>query len=117
MNRTQNTDKTPKASKRKITSKQIVAIVGIILLVLMYVVTLIVALVDNSSSGNLFGMCLIATWVIPLLIWIYTWMYGKLTGKSTMADLNLGGKNHVTDEEVREILIKQATEDADTPEK
>lgn len=117
MNQTQNTDKAPETSKRKISSKQLVAIIGIILLVLMYVVTLIVALVDNSSSGNLFGMCLIATWVIPLLIWIYTWMYGKLTGKATIADLNLGGKDHVTDEEVRDILIKQATEDVEPPEK
>lgn len=93
---------------KKITSKQIVAATGIVLLVLMYVITLIVAFMDTSASGALFGICLLATFAIPLLIWIYTWMYGKLTGKKTIADLNIGGDDHVTEEEVRELLIKQA---------
>lgn len=113
MSRNQNTQNSKETSNRKITSKQVVAVIGVVLLVLMYVATLIVAIFDNSSSGNLFGMCLIATFVIPLIIWVYTWMYGKLTGKPTMADLNLGGEDHVTDEEIREILIKQATEEND----
>ena len=90
------------------TSKQIVAIIGIILLVLLYVVTLVMAFVDNSASSGLFGVSLFATFAIPFLIWIYTWIYGKLTGKSTIADLNIGGDEHVTDEEVRDILIEQA---------
>lgn len=96
-------------SNKKMTSRQIVAIIGIALLVLMYIATLVVAIVDTSASGKWFGMCLTATFVIPVLIWIYTWMYGKFTNKSTIADLNIGGENHVTDEEVRDILIAQAT--------
>lgn len=83
--------------KKKATSKQIVAIIGIVLLVLLYIVTLIAAFVDTSASGKLFGMCLFATIAIPLLIWIYTWMYGKLTGKSTIADFNLGGTDNGND--------------------
>ncbi len=102
------------------TPKQIAAILGVVLLALLYVVTLIVAIVDTSASGKLFGVCLVATFAVPLLLWIYIWMYGKLTGKATMADLNIGGEDHVTDEEVREILIKQALEedsdDSDTEE-
>lgn len=108
-----NQDKKENSSP-KITSKQVVAVIGIILLVLMYVITLIVAFVDTSASGGLFGICLLSTFVIPLLIWIYTWMYGRLTGKKTIADLNIGGDDHVTEEEVRELLIKQAqTENED----
>ena len=72
--------------KRRVTSKQVVAIIGIILLVLMYLVTLLVAIFDHSASGRLFWMCLFSTIAIPLLIWIYTWMYGKLTGKHTLTD-------------------------------
>ena len=79
--------KSPK--KKKITSKQIVAMVGVILLVLMYLVTLVVAIVDSSASGKLFALCLYATIAIPILIWIYTWMYGKLTGKHTFADFDV----------------------------
>lgn len=80
-----------KKNNRRMTSKQVVALVGVILLVAMYLITLIVAIFDQDSSGRLFQACLVATIAIPLLIWIYIWMYGKLTGKHTMADLDLGG--------------------------
>lgn len=69
--------------------KQIAAWVAIILLVLLYVVTLLVAIFDTSESGHWFMGCALATLIIPILTWIYIWMYGKLTGKETMADLHL----------------------------
>lgn len=75
--------------KRKTTSKQIVAMIGVVLLVAMYLITLIVAIFDQDASGRLFQACLVATIAIPLLIWLYIWMYGKLTGKHTMADPDL----------------------------
>lgn len=103
-----------KKSNKKMTSKQIVAIIGVILLVLLYVVTLILAFVDPAVSGDLFMICLFSTIIVPVLIWIYTWMYGMLTGKSTMADLNLGGKDYVTDEEAREVLINQTLTEQET---
>lgn len=78
-------------NKKKITSKQVVAMGGVILLALLYIVTLVVAFVDQSATGSLFQVCLVATIAIPLLIWVYIWMYGKLTNKKTMADLNIGG--------------------------
>ena len=85
-------DKTVDNMKRKsITSKQIVAMAGVILLALLYIVTLAVAIIDTSASGQLFRICLFATIAIPILIWIYIWMYGKLTGKKTMSDLYIGG--------------------------
>lgn len=76
-------------AKKKITSKQVVALAGVVLLVAMYLITLIVAIFDPDTSGRLFQACLVATIAIPLLIWIYIWMYGKLTGKHTMADPDL----------------------------
>lgn len=79
-----------KENNRRITSKQVVALVGVILLVAMYLITLIVAIFDQDSSGRLFQACLVSTVAIPLLIWVYIWMYGKLTGKHTMADPDLG---------------------------
>lgn len=78
-------------NRKKITSKQVVALAGVILLIAMYLITLVVAIFDQDSSGRLFQACLVATVAIPLLIWIYIWMYGKLTGKHTMADLDLDG--------------------------
>lgn len=76
--------------RRKITSKQVVALIGVILLVLLYFVTLIAAIFDNSDSGRWFMSCIVATVAVPLLIWIYTWMYGKLTGRHTIADAKQG---------------------------
>ena len=83
-----NENKPPKQT----TSKQIVAIIGVVLLAAMYVITLIAAIFDNPNSMLLFRACLIGTFTIPLLIWVYIWMYGKLTQKHTMADFDLGGK-------------------------
>lgn len=82
------TEKKDSTENRRITSKQIAAWIGIILLSALYIITLLVAIFDTSSSGKLFALCLFATVAIPLLIWIYTWMYGKLTGKHTIADFD-----------------------------
>ncbi|MCM1045774.1 MAG: hypothetical protein NC417_09700 [Candidatus Gastranaerophilales bacterium] len=83
MNRKQKNEKSS-----KINSKQIVALSGVILLALLYLVTLIVAIVDDSASGSLVKLCLFGTVAIPILIWVYTWMYGKLTGRDTIADFD-----------------------------
>ena len=81
-------DKDTQNKKTKMTSKQIFAIIGIIVLVLLYVVTLFAAIFDSSASHALFATCLLATVAIPLLIWIYTWMFGKLTNHSTFTDFH-----------------------------
>ena len=77
-------DKNTQNKKTKMPSKQIFAIIGIILLVLLYVVTLFAAIFDSSASHALFATCLLATVAIPLLIW----MFGKLTNRSTFADFH-----------------------------
>ena len=79
-------EKEKNRNEKKITSKQVVAIIGVALLVLLYVGTLLVAIFDSSESGRWFMSCIFATVAIPILIWVYTWMYGKLTGKHTIAD-------------------------------
>ena len=72
--------------KTKITPKQVVAMSGVIILILMYVVTFILALADPSASGKYFMLSLSCTLVIPIIIFIYSWMYARLTGKKTMGD-------------------------------
>ncbi|MCI9336507.1 MAG: hypothetical protein HFH93_03020 [Lachnospiraceae bacterium] len=78
------TNKQEQNTKRS--SRQIVAIVGVVLLVLLYVVTLITAILDSSQSAKWFRICLFATFALPLVIWIYSWMHGRLTGKSAIGD-------------------------------
>ena len=63
--------------------KQIAAIICIILLVLLYVATLVVSLLDFPGSDRLF-----ATVGLPILIWIYIWAYGRFTNKSTIAEFS-----------------------------
>ena len=76
-----------KTESGKMTPRRIAALLGVILLVALYLITLIVAIVDKSSSGTWFMLCLIGTVTIPLLIWIYTWMYGVLTNRRTIATI------------------------------
>lgn len=77
---------TEKENKKKITSKQVVAMAGVILLVLMYVLTLVTAALDNSASGNFFMLSLGCTLVIPVIIFLYSWMYGRLTDTKAIGD-------------------------------
>lgn len=80
----------PTNSNKKMTPKRVAAIIGILLLISIYIVTLVVAIVSPDDSGRLFALCLFATLVIPITIWVYVWMYGKLTNKRTFADFDAG---------------------------
>ena len=86
MKHSDNNSNNAAGRKKQINSKQIVAICGVLLLALLYIVTLIVAIFDGSESGRWFMICIFATVAVPILLWIYIWMYGKLTGKPTIAD-------------------------------
>ena len=72
---------------KKISGKQLAAIICIALLVLLYVATLIVALLDFPGSDRLFAACLVATVGLPILLWIYLFLYGRITQKKTAAVL------------------------------
>lgn len=86
MEKQQNTGNQKEAEKKKITSRQVVAVIGVVLLLLMYIVTLVSAFVDNSASGQWFRFCLFGTLAVPIVIWLYSWMYGRLTGKRSIGD-------------------------------
>ncbi|MBP5265511.1 MAG: hypothetical protein J6Z06_01665 [Lachnospiraceae bacterium] len=51
-------------------AKQVLAIVGIILLVALYVSTLIFAIFDNPKTFTLLGASVAATIVIPVMLWV-----------------------------------------------
>lgn len=80
--------------------KQIAAIICIILLVLLYVATLVVSLLDFPGSDRLFAACLMATVGLPILLWIYIWLYGKYTNRPTMTDSPSSNK----ETDFREVL-------------
>lgn len=55
--------------------KSIVAVMGIILLALLYLVTLVTAFLDIPNWDRLFQASLIATIGLPILLWIYLLLY------------------------------------------
>lgn len=67
--------------------KQIAAIIGIVLLAALYLATFILALCRFDGAFSLFMGALACTIAVPILIWIYIWLYGLLTRKKTIATL------------------------------
>lgn len=60
--------------------KQIFALIGVVLLIGLYIVTLIAACFASPASSGLFLACIYATFIIPVLIWLYQLFY-KLSQK------------------------------------
>lgn len=58
--------------------KQCLAIIGILLLAGMYIGTLILALTDDPNTMNAFRASLYCTFLIPVLIWTYSFIYKLL---------------------------------------
>lgn len=75
--------------KVKKSPKQIAAIVGLVLLGIMYLAFFVVALIADELPQGLFISCLFATIFIPILIWVYIWLYGVVTNRHTIASLDI----------------------------
>lgn len=71
------------------TPRQIAALVCVILLAAMYLVTFLVACLDFPGWNKLFAGCLLMTIALPILLWLYIWLYGIYTRKHTMASLDM----------------------------
>ena len=89
MNQTTNNSTDQKTRKEKKTPKQIAAIICIILLAAMYLFTFVSAFLNFPGWDRLFAGCLLMTVALPILLWIYIWLYGKYTQKHTMASLDI----------------------------
>ena len=61
--------------------KQILAIIGIVFLVLLYLSTLICAIIERTETMRLFQASVMATVIIPVLLWAYSFIY-KLIKKN-----------------------------------
>ena len=71
-----------KETEKKYTkSQRVVAWIGIILLAILYLATLISAILATPVTYTLFRMCLIATVLLPLTIFGYIKIYSLFTGR------------------------------------
>ena len=63
--------------------KRIAALICVIILVGLYIATLVVSLLDFPGADRLLSGCIFATIGMPILLWIYIWIYGKVTNRPT----------------------------------
>ena len=63
--------------------QRIVAIIGVALLVTVICALLLTAIFD--PTGVWFRACLVLAIALPILLWIYVWLYGMLKQKKTIA--------------------------------
>ncbi|MBE5905820.1 MAG: hypothetical protein E7277_03365 [Lachnospiraceae bacterium] len=61
-------------------AKRILAIIGVIFLVSLYILALVAALTSSPKASGYFWASIYATIVIPVLFWAYSLIY-KLTHK------------------------------------
>lgn len=55
--------------------KRILAIIGILLLVAMYGLTILAAIFDNTATMKYLAASIAATVIIPVLLWVYQFIY------------------------------------------
>ena len=72
----------------KTNKKRIAAITGILFLIALYLLTFVSSLLKIEYWDRLFLACIAATVFVPILIWIYIWLYGKITDRHTMASID-----------------------------
>ena len=69
--------------------KQIIALVGVIVLVGLYAGTLVLACIGGERATELLKASIYATIVLPVLLWAYSFIYKLL-------------KNHYSEDQLRE---------------
>lgn len=94
-------------TKQKRTPKQIAALICVIILIAMYLITFVVACLHFPGWDRLFAGCLLLTIALPILLWIYIWLYGMYTEKHTMASLDI---MHSDDKTVQSNNTSEDTE-------
>ena len=85
--------------------KQILAILGIVVLLSLYVITLVCAIVDNSNTMRMFQASIVASFIIPVLIWAYGFIYRLIKNSSKDAE-EVAKKNKESLKEKANLSIK-----------
>lgn len=62
--------------------KKVIAIIGILILLFLYITTFILAILNKPGTADLFKTSIYATVVIPVLMYIYLWLYRLIRDKN-----------------------------------
>ncbi len=63
---------------KKTRFKRVAALIGVILLVLMYILCLIFAIMDFDGWQRYFMACIACTIAVPILLWINIFLYDRM---------------------------------------
>jgi TRAP-type C4-dicarboxylate transport system permease small subunit len=97
--------------EKKWTPKRICALMIVILLVMMYIGTLVVAIVWPENASKLFALCLFVTVAVPVCAYLGIWIYTQATGKKTIASVpEIPGEK-----EAKEASENASDNDSETP--
>ena len=83
------TDNKKETKSRYPKSIQVIAMVGIILLLALYIITLIAALTTSPRAAGLFKACLGASILLPIVLWGYLRIAILLTPKKDKGEDNV----------------------------
>ncbi len=85
-------------NKKNTTTRRVAAWIGIIALIGLYVFSLVQAFVYNADSFQVFLYAVAGTITIPIVIWLFLWVYSAFTGKHNVASLDAMSSNLAHDE-------------------
>lgn len=63
-------------------AKQVLAIIGIVIIAALYIVTLILALIGNENTRPFFMASIICTILVPVVLYILSWMFNLVKGQA-----------------------------------
>lgn len=81
--------------------KRVLAIIGVLILIGLYGTTLVSAVLVTPATKKFFEASLLATVMIPILLYVYVWLYHLIKGD---------------DEEEIEAIIQEAQKEEDAKE-
>lgn len=63
--------------------KRILALLAVVLIALLYLVTFVLSFFRSEQAGELMMIALVGTVVIPVLLYIYLWLFRLFKGDET----------------------------------
>lgn len=81
--------------------RRILAIIGILFLVSLYIATIVLSLTDDPRTMNAFRASIYCTFLIPVLIWAYGFIYKLLKydhDNKTSADMSADERKQKAEE-------------------
>ena len=83
-------------------SRRVLAIIGIVILLGLYITTLLLAIFGNEHTTSWFMACICATVVVPILMWVYSWLY-KMLKKDVADSVNTSSSRTPIDEDGKNL--------------